>query len=105
MKKRTVSAISAIVLVLTLLLTLSACGGSKTIVGAWGYEGGDTFVYHLNEDGSGDYCGTMKLHYTEENGKVTITYDDSGSSLEGTWAEDTLTVKDSLGNDVVYKRK
>ena len=98
----TVIAIAAIMIVGLVILT--GCGAAKTIVGDWEYKGGG-YTYHFNEDGTGTYMGTMKLTYTEDNGKVTITYDGTNSTFEGTWEGDVLNIKDSFGSDTIYNRK
>ena len=105
MNKKIISLIAIIAIMVASLAILVGCNDNKkTIVGDWEYESGG-YTYHFNEDGTGTYMDTMKLTYTEDNGKVTITYDGMDNSLEGTWEGDTLNVKDSFGSDTIYKRK
>jgi len=105
MNKKVLSVIAIVAIIAVSLLALTGCKkGGKTIVGDWEYEGGG-FTYHFNEDGTGTYMDTMKLTYTEDNGKVTITFDGMDNSLEGTWEGDVLNVKDSFGSDTIYNRK
>ncbi len=106
MNKKIASIIAIVTILAVALVILTGCGSKakKTIVGDWEYENGG-YTYHFNEDGTGTYMGTMKLTYTEDNGKVKITYDGMDNSLEGTWEGDVLNVKDSFGSDTIYKRK
>ena len=100
-----IASVSALVTILVVsLIILTGCGAKKTIVGDWEYEKGG-YVYHFNEDGTGTYMGTMKFTYTEDNGTVKITYEGMDNSLEGTWKDDILNVKDSFGSDTIYNRK
>ena len=104
MNKKVASIIAIITIILISAVILTVCGAEKTIVGDWEYKGGG-YVYHFNEDGTGTYMGTMKFTYTEDNGKVTITYEGMDNSLEGTWEGYVLNVKDSFGSDTIYNRK
>lgn len=100
--KKILSIAIIVAIALIALVVLTGCG-TKTIVGDWEYEGG-LYVYHFNEDGTGDYSG-MNLTYTEDNGKVEILYDGWDNPLEATWEGDVLTVVDSFGNNTIYNRK
>ena len=105
MNKKIVCVVAIAAVMIIALVILTGCGSSKgTIVGDWVYENGG-YTYHFNEDGTGTYMDTMKLTYTEDNGKVKITFEGMDNSLEGTWEGDTLNVKDSFGSDTIYKRK
>ena len=105
MNKKVISIIALMATLVLALIVLTGCGESpKTIVGDWQYESSG-YIYHFNEDGTGTYMDTMKFTYTEDNGKVTITYDGMDNSLEGTWEGDVLNVKDSFGSDTIYNRK
>lgn len=104
MSKKVLSIIAIVAIIAVALIILTGCGAKKTIVGDWEYKGGG-YTYHFNEDGTGTYMDTMKLTYTEDNGKVTITFDGMDNSLEGTWEGDVLNVKDSFGSDTIYNRK
>ena len=97
---------------------LSACSekpeetvSEDPLVGEWASKDFDgTFVYTFNEDGTGSYdaMGTlMPFTYTAKDGRLSILYDGDDYAFETqfTVSEDTLTVKDSLDEDVVYKRK
>ncbi|MBQ1351880.1 MAG: hypothetical protein IIY71_04070 [Oscillospiraceae bacterium] len=111
-----VSKALALILVLVLACSLfAACGAgggsSNPLVGDWASETFDgKFIYTFNDDGTGNYdaAGTaMPFTYTDEDGKLTILYDgnDIPFETEYTISGKTLTIKDSLGNDVVYNKK
>ena len=104
MNKKVAIIIAIAVIFIVSLIVLTGCGAKKTIVGDWEYKDGG-YIYHFNEDGTGTYMGTMTFTYTENNGKVTITFDGMDNSLEGTWEGDVLNVKDSFGSDTIYNRK
>ena len=99
--------IKSLCLVLVLVLVLSACG-KKGLVGTWTYsEGG--YVYTFNEDGTGNYAygeAKMEFTYTTDGDKLSILYNGNTSPFETTYVIDgnTLTIKDSFGNDTVYKK-
>ncbi len=110
MKKALKVLLVVAVLVPTLLLT--ACGKKeKGLVGKWSTDfAGYTYTYTFNEDGTGTYdaAGTlMKFTYKTDGDKISILYDGNTVSFDTTYSidGDTLNVKDSLGNDTLYKRK
>ncbi len=89
-------------------LLLAACG-KKTIVGQWNHENGG-YTYTFNEDGSGAYAygeNKMEFTYTVDGDKISILYKGNTSPFETSFIleDDTLNIKDSLGNDTIYKRK
>ena len=94
------------------LCALVACGEKEvnSIVGFWkNDEAGYDFVYTFNEDGTGSYdsAGTvMPFKYTMDGEKLSITYDGDSISWDTTFKVegDTLTVIDSAGEDVIYKK-
>ena len=82
-----------------------------TIVGTWkNTELGYDFVYTFNKDGTGKYdaAGTiMEFTYnTTVDDKISILYSGSTVSFDTEYKieGDTLNVKDSFGNDTIYKR-
>ena len=97
------------------LCALTACGSKKadeggaeaaSIVGEWKL---DPFAYTFNEDGSGQYdaAGTvMKFTYETDGDKLSILYDGNTAPFETTYSisGDELNVKDSSGNDTIYKK-
>ena len=90
------------------ILVLAGCG-KKGLVGQWTSEVGN-YTYTFNEDGTGNYAyGDIKMEftYTAEDGKLSILYTGNTSPFETeyTIGGNTLNVKDSFGNDTIYKRK
>lgn len=81
---------------------------NSDLVGSWEYESGG-FVYTFNDNGTGTYDisgNVMKFTYTADDTKLTITYEGSPAmELNYELNGDTLNVKDSAGNDTIYKRK
>jgi len=106
MKKRTI--ILSLILMLG-VFALVGCGASKKgIVGVWAYN--NSYIYTFNEDGTGNYdaAGTkMEFTYTTEGEKLSILYTGNTAPFETTYTieGDTLNIKDSFGNDTIYKRK
>ena len=87
----------------------SSSSSSKDIVGSWEYQSGG-YTYTFNSDGTGNYdvSGTKKeFKYTDDGKELSITFtgDTAPMKLPYTVSGDTLTVKDSLDKDVVYKKK
>ena len=108
--------ILGIALILTLACALlAACGNKKgdedPLVGKWTNElMGLEFTYTFNADGTGDYyaAGTdMPFTYTAKDGQLSILFSDVDVPYETPYTIEgkTLTVKDSLGMDVTYKKK
>lgn len=82
---------------------------SSDLVGRWAYSGG-MFIYTFNSDMTGEYnvAGTiMKFTYTVDGNKLSILYDDMTETFDTTYKieGDTLIIKDSLGEDVKYKKQ
>ena len=82
------------------------------IVGSWDYAELSGMVYTFNADGSGSYDmfgEVMKFTYEADGSTLKITYTDEGvdapMELEYKIDGDVLNVKDSFGNDTIYKRK
>ena len=85
----------------------------NSIVGRWKYTDSDLgdlgidFVYTFNADGTGDYdmSGTkMEFTYKTDGNKLTITYDSGPFETEYEIKGNVLNVKDSGGNDTLYKK-
>ena len=82
------------------------------LVGSWDFAALSGMVYTFNADGTGSYDmfgegrhftyeadgSTLKLTFTDEDVDVP-------TELAYTIDGDSLNVKDSLGNDTIYKRK
>ncbi len=82
------------------------------LVGSWDYAELSGMVYTFNADGSGSYDmfgEVMNFTYEADGAVLKITYTDEGvdepMELEYKIDGDTLNVKDSFGNDTLYKRK
>jgi len=114
------ASILTIVLVLAIVCSLlAACAttgddtaaGGDTIVGAWASESfSGAYVYTFNEDGTGNYdaAGTdMPFTYTIDDSNLSILYDGDTLPFETVYTIDgtTLTIKDSLDNDVIYHKQ
>ena len=100
----------SLVLVIMVSVILTGCGKKEGLVGQWEYEKGSGYVYTFNEDKTCSYeaFGTkMECTYEDEGTKVSILY--KGNTMASTYEykieDDTLTIKDSFGKDVIYKRK
>ena len=80
------------------------------IIGKWECKfAGSSYIYTFKKDGKGvyDVAGTkMKLEYYTKKGKVSIRFNpnEEDMKLDYKVKGDTLTVKDSLGKDVKYKK-
>ena len=77
------------------------------IIGSWDCSG---FVYTFNEDKTCTYAysdSKMECTYEIEGDKLSIFYEDATVPFETTFKieEDKLIIKDSLDEDVIYKRK
>lgn len=82
-----------------------------SIVGSWKYDS-SVFdaVYNFKADGTGTYDlngQAMKFTYTAEGGKLSFTYEgfDDPMVLDYEIDGDELNVKDSFGNDTIYKKQ
>ena len=82
------------------------------LVGSWDYAELSGMIYTFNTDGSGTYDlfgDVMKFTYEADGSVLKITYTDEGVDAPVELAYeidgDTLNVKDSAGNDTIYKRK
>ena len=97
-----------LVLVLSILL-ITACSKNK-LVGKWkAIDTGIDYFYTFNEDKTCIYEMTgakMDCTYEMEGKRITILYKGSSTpnSYEYKIDKDTLTLKDNLGNEVVYKK-
>ena len=93
---------------------ISLVGCKKTekepsIVGKWEYEAG-SFIYTFNKDKTCSYAygeTIMKCTYEIDEDKLSILYDGDTVSFDTTYEikDNILTIKDSLGEDVKYKKK
>ena len=82
------------------------------LVGSWDFAALSGMVYTFNADGTGSYDmfgEVMNFTYEADGSTLKITFTDEGvdvpTELAYTIDGDILNVKDSLGNDTIYKRK
>ncbi len=83
--------------------------GADALLGDWTYESGG-FTYHFKDDGTGVYDiggEEMTFTYSATDDVLTISFyeDTDPMELDYEISGDTLNVKDSLGNDTIYKKK
>lgn len=118
--KKILSIVLVLALIVGALVTFTACGkkeekkDSNSIVGSWKYDGSEygnyEFIYTFNEDGTGKYEAagrTMEFTYeTKDGNKLSILYKGNTASFDTEYEikDNTLNVKDSLGNDTIYKK-
>ena len=94
-------------------ITLTGCGKKEKkdpIVGKWEYESMSSIYYVFKEDGTGSYTfggATKKFTYKIDGNKISILYDGDTNSFDTTFEinDKDLNVKDSFGNDTIYKKK
>ena len=94
------------------VIALTACGEEKepeSIIGVWKHDSGN-YIYTFNEDGTGEYNvyeNPMIFTYTTEGNSLSILYNGNTAPFETTYSikGDTLNVKDSNGNDTLYKKQ
>lgn len=92
--------------------TEAKASADNRLVGSWDYAEFSGMVYTFNADGSGSYDmfgEVMHFTYEADGSTLKLTFTDEGvdvpTELAYTIDGDTLNVKDSLGNDTIYKRK
>ena len=92
--------------------TEATTSSDNGLVGSWDYSELSGMVYTSNADGTGTYdiFGEVLDFTYEADGstlKIALADDDvdEPTKLEYKIDSDTLIVKDSAGNDIVYKRK
>ena len=124
MKK--LSMLLAVVLVLALALSVTACGGKKaenTLVGTWEYtdaEYGLDAAYVLKDDGTGTYTMkvgeeevTYELKYEVRDGHLLVTFvnndvfteDDVFDNAFRFQDANTLIIADSFGEEMTFVKK
>ena len=112
--KKIIKKVSLFIVLLSVVVFISACGNSNSIVGTWNYYTGSNtsndiyYTFDKGTTGSYTYSGnTRKFTYEDRGNKVMIKYDGDTASSEFDYSisDGILTIKDSFGNDVTYKRK
>jgi len=103
-----------IVFILLSLAFVVGCNNSNSIVGTWNYyKDGKTsndinYNFEKGNTGSYTYAGnTRNFTYEDRGTKIIIKYDGDTNSSEYDYSisDGTLTIKDSFGSNVTYKRK
>lgn len=96
-------------LLLVVTVTLTGCK-DKGIVGTWEYKTGG-YTYTFNEDGTGTYDvagNIMNFKYTIDGANISFKYtDEEMETWDTTFSitDDVLNIKDSLGEDTLYKKE
>jgi len=125
MKKSNVVIIA--LLIVTMVVCLMGCGGGSkqdySFTGVWEYSdeaNGISSVYDFKDDGTGTYTMTVggneviyEMKYEVSDGHLLITFvnnetfteEDVFDSEFSFKDENTLIVKDSLGDDLTYIRQ
>ena len=104
-----------IVSVLVVALLITGCGKkANPVVGTWSYyRDGETrteIYYQFNKDNTGKYSfygNDKEFTYEVDDERVSIKYktDSNASNLEYEISKGILTIKDSFGSNVTYKKK
>ena len=92
--------------------TEAKASADNSLVGSWDFAALSGMVYTFNADGTGSYDmfgEVMNFTYEADGSTLKLTFTDEDvdvpTELAYTIDGDTLNVKDSLGNDTIYKRK
>lgn len=92
--------------------TEAKASADNGLVGSWDFAALSGMVYTFNADGTGSYNmfgEVMNFTYEADGSTLKLTFTDEDvdvpTELAYTIDGDTLNVKDSLGNDTIYKRK
>ncbi len=107
-----IAAVAAIAVIIVVIVAICFGGKAKGLVGKWYYDGNhNNYYYQFNEDGTGlygygGYEEGMKFTYTDNSDSIIIKYDnaDNEQNLKYKIEDDTLTIEDSLGKEVIYKK-
>ena len=112
--KKALKKVSLFAVLLVGVIVLSGCGNSNSIVGTWEYlDNGKTksdIYYKFESDKTGGYTyygQTRNFTYEDKGTKVKISYEGTTTpnEFDYTIKDNVLTIKDSFGSDVTYKRK
>ena len=112
--KKILKKVASISLIFAVIVLLTACGKSNSLVGTWNYVNSgnvsDSIYYTFDKGNTGSYTysgSTMNFKYEDRGTKVIITYEGNTSSNEYDYSisDGVLTIKDSYGSDVTYKKK
>ena len=100
--------IATLLIVVSLVLLLSSCGGSKKeLVGTWkprDYDFGDDYVLVFNEDGTGTYFGEA-ITWKVSGNKLSIKYEDTEAmEMKFSVNGDEFSFFDSSDEEVFWTR-
>ncbi len=89
--------------------TTASAEGSP-LIGSWEYEEIAGFTYTFNANGTGTYDvmgEVMNFTYTDNGNSIEMLYEDmdAPSTYEYSINGNSLTIKDSFGEDVKYVKK
>ena len=107
-----IAAVVAIAAIVVVIIAICFSSKASALVGKWYANGNHNYYfYQFNEDGTGlygygDYEEGMKFTYTDNSDSVIIKYDGKDNELDFKYKieEDTLTIEDSIGQEVIYKK-
>ena len=116
--KKTIKVLLILTVLLATMFAITGCGkkdnkneeaNKNEIVGVWKSPLGD-YTYQFNEDGTGFYNVSgieMKFTYKTNSNRLSLTYEGNTNPFETDFSinGDTLNVKDSYGNDTLYKKQ
>ena len=97
-------------MIILVLLLASGCGNKNKLIGKWKAENAnDEYYYTFNKDKTCGYetaGARLSCTYEFDNEKVTILYkgNDNAIVYEYKVEGNTLTIKDSFGNSIIYKK-
>ena len=112
--KKIIKKLSICAAFILVIVWIGACSKSNSIIGTWNYykdgDVSDDIYYKFDKGDKGSYTyggSTKEFKYEDRGNKVIITYEGNTSSNEFdyTISDGILTIKDSFGSDVTYKRK
>ena len=110
--KKSIKKICLCLSLIVITIVMSGCGKSDSIIGTWENNNdgvvNDNISYKFNRNNTGTY-----KYYTD---KIDFTYEDRGNKVVITMNNETiehdysikdgiLTLKDSYGENVIYKKK
>ena len=111
MKRKTINIIALTLCALFAVLSLAACGGSKSpIVGSWESDEAAGVIYTFNEDGTGTLVGEdyeLTLTYTLKDDTISFTY--NGGTEVQTFnykiENNVLSIIQPGGSTITYTKK
>ena len=107
-----IAAVVAIAVIVIVIVAICSGNKDKGLVGRWYADGNHNYYYYqFNEDGTGVYGygqieGGNNFTYEDKSDSIIIRYDGADNELDFKYKieEDTLTIEDSIGQEVIYKK-